>query len=234
MANIGDQLLTPESGWQRIDDRDTHFTYTNMSAETSQNFYNGTYYAINILTNTVSSVEFYFYGTKLRLYDQLYSNRNQGTTITIDDSIVEPCSGYSTTNTSTGMYLYYEKTNLDKRIHHIKIEAPATADSSKSSFAMDCIDIDDDGYMCTEIQYEIQEAQNRKFPVMIGDSTITSEENIANYANTLTSGERQVLIMESGDMFLTDGQGGYKKINSSDSSSSGGTNTLSYFSNPNK
>ena len=228
---VGDNLVSPLSGYQRIDDFNINIKY--IGSWTNSASASGYHNSTSSFTTTVNDYfEFYFYGTKFKIIDRLAENRSSSNSVYIDEVFDSDYSGYKNVSASDEFNSVYEKDGLEKKVHHVKIIKKDT--STNRSMNIDAIDIDDDGYMCTEMQYEIQEAKNRKFPVMIGDSTITSEENIANYANTLTSGERQVLIMESGDMFLTDGQGGYKKINSSDGSSSGGTNTLSYFSNPNK
>lgn len=233
MANIGDKLTSPESGWQRIDDSNVNIKYNGTwNTTTVTGYYNSTLHYSQ--TNNVSYV-FYFYGTKVRIIANDTDGYVEDIDVIIDNSINDSYSLINkfphTSNISNySNILLCEKQGLTKTIH--KVEVKCTNMNNAYSLSLDAIDIDDDGYMCTEIQYEIQEAQNRKFPVMIGDSTITSEENIANYANTLTSGERQVLIMESGDMFLTDGQGGYKKINSGDGSLSGSVKSLPTFEKP--
>ena len=47
-------------------------------------------------------------------------------------------------------------------------------------------------------------------PVKIGD-----KENVQAYAATLTEGQEQLLVTRDGSMFITDGQGGYKKTKAS-------------------
>ena len=210
MANIGDQLLQPESGMQRIDGSNINIKYSGTwTTANSTPYYNGS----NIGTTVAGdSMEFYFYGTKLVLMDSICENRTNSVEISIDNN-TETFSCYSSLSVLSAkcQICTYEKHDLERKIHHIKI---TNNDSSTNRYLfIDCIDIDEDGKMCTEREYEIQEMNNKKFPVMIGDSTITSETNIANYASTLTNGERQLLIMESGKMFLTDGNGSYIKIN---------------------
>ena len=213
MANIGDRLTSPELTWQRVDDTDPKITYVNMIVSTYSSFYNGNFHHVNDYTKP-ATVEFFFYGTKLRLYDQLYSNRNKYTTITIDETLTEPCTGYSPTNHSSGQYLYYEKTGLSKKIHHITLNFIGSESNLGGAFVLDCIDIDEDGRMCTKEEYELQEAKNKLFPVRVGDDTITSEENIAHYCETLTNGERQLLVSDKlKGIYLTDGQGGYVNLN---------------------
>ena len=69
MANIGDQLLQPESGMKRIDNTNLNIKYSGTwITSNSTLYYNGS----NIGTNVVgNSMEFYFYGTKLVLMDSI-------------------------------------------------------------------------------------------------------------------------------------------------------------------
>ena len=64
-TTVGQQLLQPDSGWQRIDDTNPNFTYSgSWNAVMDPKYYDSTRhssYAAN------SSISFKFYGSKLRI-----------------------------------------------------------------------------------------------------------------------------------------------------------------------
>ncbi|WP_459481236.1 Ig-like domain-containing protein [Clostridium saccharoperbutylacetonicum] len=91
------------------------------------------------------TIKFSFYGTKLRLYDNIYSNRIQKSKISFDGGInFETCSAYRAVNSPNAQNLYYEKTGLDKKVHDVIIDIPNETDRC---FGFDCFDIDNDGYL---------------------------------------------------------------------------------------
>lgn len=197
MATIGEVLLTPEDGWQRYDDSNSYIIYNGTwDSSNYTGYYNNTRH---FASSDDSFIEFYFYGTKLRIITLSTPNRGL-CNITIDDV----SESYNASNTSTiYQVLLYEKLNLEKKIHHVKIE------KASSYLDLDCIDIDDDGHMCTEDDYLTQEGLS-EFPVKIADDTIESEADMATYASILTNGQRQLLIVDKlTKMYVTDGQGGY-------------------------
>ena len=203
---IKDQLLRPKNGMKRIDDRDINIKYIDIIGKNNSNaadYYCGTYVSS-------SEIEFYIYSSKIILTTVLnYENRLNKIDVYIDDVLINTVSQYNSTKIIHGCY--FEKLDMEKAIHKIRL-IKNSAETSSYGIIFDAIDIDEDGCLLSEEEY-IEGKIKTKFPVMIGDSTITSETNIANYASTLTNGERQLLIMESGKMFLTDGNGSYIKIN---------------------
>ena len=67
MASIGDQLKTPESGWQRIDDYNMNIKYVGeWMTMSNPNCYNGSVHYLPTNIND-ASVNFYFYGSKIRI-----------------------------------------------------------------------------------------------------------------------------------------------------------------------
>ena len=78
MANIGEQLLQPEAGWRRIDDTFYTIKYSPniIFASNNSETYNLTNHTIQA-NDFDSYIEFYFYGTKLRIVGQVYSNRSK-------------------------------------------------------------------------------------------------------------------------------------------------------------
>lgn len=230
MANIGDQLLQPESGMQRIDDVNINIKYINASyIYDDSNMFNFSNQNRHII-NKDGNCEFYIYSSKFYIlagahhaFDTSYCQ------IMIDDITYEVSLYTSDTlnnDNNQGSHVVYKFKSDKKSIHHIKLNAI-------KDFNFDAIDIDEDGRMCTQEEYELQEAKNRLFPVRVADDTVTTEENVANYTATLTNGERQLLLLNNGDMYLSDGNGSHIKMGGSGSSYSE-IDSLPTFTNPNK
>lgn len=203
-VNVGEQLLTPETGWKRIDDTDT-LILKNPTATgqysgdiIDSSCYNGSTY--QMLEGTIS---FYAYTSRLRIigFRSITSMYAKDIEVYIDGVK----NGTFSNLGSSVMYqcLLYDST-IGEGTHEIVIK---NAGGAYVNF--DCIDIDENGYLLTESEYN----KTDKYPVMIGDDTIVSETNIANYASTLTGGERQLLIADKLQaLYVTDGNGGYVKV----------------------
>lgn len=76
-ATIGQQLINPEAGWQRIDDRDSNLLYFGNGWATFENInaYNGTFH--NMPINPIEKgviLKFKFFGTKLRFIGAKYTD----------------------------------------------------------------------------------------------------------------------------------------------------------------
>ncbi|WP_339169363.1 hypothetical protein MKX75_09090 [Paenibacillus sp. FSL R5-0341] len=140
MATVGDQLLNPESGWQRIDDANKNIIYNGnwISATGDPNTYAGTAHYFTLSGATTNSIEFYFYGTKLRIIDMYWSNRVNNVTVELDGVI----SSYNPNN-STNKYrvIVFERLNLQYGFHKVKL----TTTSTSNNFSLDAIDIDSNG-----------------------------------------------------------------------------------------
>lgn len=208
MAVVGDILLTPEDGWQRIEDNDPLIKYHGewlYQAGTDNTGGGGTIINPSATTEQIQSAyaEFWFYGSKIRIINAYYELSSEKYTMEIDgEKIVTTSRG-----TLTFQCIISEKLNLEKKAHKVRIYSGDT-----SRISLDAIDIDDDGYLLTEDEYLQQTAQD-KFPVMIGDDTIVSETNIFNYANTLVNGERKLLIADKLQaLYVTDGNGSCVKV----------------------
>ena len=82
MANIGDQLLQPETGWQRIEDTNISIKY-----DGEWTFYGNASFSGNSAhyNNTKDFVSFIFYGSKLRIISEYFDNRDTDNLIIIDD-----------------------------------------------------------------------------------------------------------------------------------------------------
>nr|DAQ97541.1 MAG TPA: carbohydrate esterase [Caudoviricetes sp.] len=141
---VGDILTAPETGWKRIDDMDTHFKYVGRGWVTSTNqyLYNGNEHATNGLGDTVS---FKFYGTKLRVLSGKFTNNPNNIDINIDGTSYK----YDQSGTSDykAQVILFEKLGLDLGVHTVIITSP----SSSLYMALDCIDIDDTGYLVATV-----------------------------------------------------------------------------------
>lgn len=141
-ATIGQQLTSPETGWQRFNDSNNLIELTNFNyAHTSQSGnYNGD---LSYSNKSNSKVEFSFYGTKLRIIGQCNTTayRSDGLVITIDDVHYY----YNELgNSLLTQIVEFEITNLESRIHNVSITRK-TSDTKYMTF--DAIDIDDSGYL---------------------------------------------------------------------------------------
>lgn len=204
MADTRDILLHPEEGYKRIDNEDVNIVYSGAwSNDISPENYNGSckYSKNGIIT-------FIFCSSKLRILGSFAPTQSTHVQIEIDDNLYSySCRGGSIQRCS----VLFDKTLADSNIHVCKITNVDTA----NDFTLDCIDIDDDGYLLTREEYEeLLQKSKDNFPVKIGGESIVSETNVANYCATLVNGERQLLISDKlKGIYLTDGQGGYVNLN---------------------
>ena len=142
MANIGEQLFVPESGWKRIDDTDESFSFFNFNFRNNQADYNGT---SHITQRNGATVNFIFYGSRIRIIGG-QGNIFTTATVTIDGNV------YQTTNNTrfTDKYqvIIFEKTDLQKTIHSVSLIT-----NSSSYFIFDCLDIDENGKLFSQEEY---------------------------------------------------------------------------------
>ena len=209
MANIGEVLTAPESGMQRIDD-------TNLNIKYNGNWQDYDKEGISLhYTDAIDDcVTFYVKSNKINIYDMVNrDNRSNIIEIYINDEFVGNINElYPNTEKDIPYMCVYSNNSLNDKVNKIKIINKS--ENSFSRLGLQCIDIDEDGYMCTKEEYELQEAKNRLFPVRVANDTVTTEENVANYTATLTNGERQLLLLNNGEMYLSDGKGSHIKMGS--------------------
>ena len=136
-ATVGDHLASPESGWQRIDNKDLNFIYTGSWEDLSDSeHYNG---SINCSTS-LTSIKFKFYGTKLRILSDENFNHSDNISIKIDGSEYF----YSTlSQPHLKQMIAFEEKDLKLGFHTVEIT------NLKDGYYMnlDAIDIDGTGYM---------------------------------------------------------------------------------------
>ncbi|MCP1425760.1 hypothetical protein J3D43_004276 [Paenibacillus xylanexedens] len=145
MAVLGDQLVAPESGWRRYDDTHVGLKYTGTWTTPSPS--NTVYYggSIRVTSRAVDNnyVTFSFFGTKLRIISDFYSDRHSDNSITID-GVTEMYSAFRTVGSpSLQQSIVYEKTGLPLAFHTVTI---ATG-HNRINFTLDAIDIDETGYV---------------------------------------------------------------------------------------
>ena len=149
MATIGQQLLQPEMGWRRYDDTNSinFIKYTgNWTLSANSGYYGGNVKATNVVGD---KVVFVFYGTKIRLITDIFTNKTKMALIKIDN-IEETYSQYNTISGGLGQVLVYEKTGLPLGIHRVEIKLT----EPNSWLTLDAIEIDSDGELIRPDYFE--------------------------------------------------------------------------------
>ncbi|AQR95607.1 Ig-like domain-containing protein [Clostridium saccharoperbutylacetonicum] len=136
-ATIGQALTAPEAGWKRIS-----CSY-NSNIEYGKDFFD--YKSSGLYHNyeSESYIKLYFYGTKIRIMDDMCDNRKQGAVIYLDNNKGENISSYK----SSGIIhqgMVYEKTGLEQKLHSVYIKIPY---EKSKYFTMFNIDLDENGYL---------------------------------------------------------------------------------------
>lgn len=157
MAVIGESLPLPENGWKRFDNTYSTIIYKGpWESAILSGFYNSTTTWVH--PNGSESVEFFFYGTKLRILSNMNPSCSGNIRITIDGNEYF-YNQYSLKD--SGSILLYEKSGLESYIHTVKINVDMSAPSLNVSgtrvLGLDCIDIDDNGYLISYISYKLNQ-----------------------------------------------------------------------------
>ena len=136
-ATVGQQLKSPESGWQRFEsDANSLFITSGSWSYSSLSTASG---GISKYVKSSATIKFKFKGTKLRYIGAINTDNSERVTINIDgNSEIMNCK-YSPLTYSV---LIYEKTNLENRIHTVTITK-----NDSEYFHFDAIDIDETGYL---------------------------------------------------------------------------------------
>ena len=148
MVTVGQQLLAPETGWQRIDGADTKIIYGGAgswltASHASRYGGNIKYSSVNTISEISHFITFKFKSTKLRILDELAGNRPNQTKIIID-SVEYVYSSYNIASEAYPIFcgLAFEISNLEDREHIVKIYS-----ENVGYLSVDAIDIDDTGYI---------------------------------------------------------------------------------------
>lgn len=139
---IGSQLTTPDEGWKRYDNSSA-MKYEGLgwvSAIGDATTYAGTGHYVPLNGASSNSIEFNFYGTKLRIIDLYWTNRVNNVTIDIDGKV----STWNPNNPANKyQILVFEASGLEKGLHKVKLSTT----SLSGTFSLDAVDIDLDGRM---------------------------------------------------------------------------------------
>ncbi|WP_238948869.1 Ig-like domain-containing protein [Clostridium sp. YIM B02569] len=133
-ATIGQQLTSPEEGWQRIDDEDARLHYTLPTRQQYSGSYSGTLSYTNNGTLT-----FKFKGSKLMI-GTLKHYGHIGYKVNIDGIKYPDVSTYSPN--IQYQIITFAKLDLANDIHTVTI-----SNMNTGFFALDFIDIDNTGYL---------------------------------------------------------------------------------------
>ena len=128
-------------------------------------------------------IEFKVYTSKLRIFVGMHNlcNQNNNHDIYIDEVLITSKSSYINIieGTTTGQRLLFEKTDMSKEIHKIKI-----INNEDGQLLFDCIDIDTDGYLPTRTYHGIGSIGLIKtINELIGKETIPLESDISDLKN---------------------------------------------------
>ncbi|WP_238915081.1 Ig-like domain-containing protein [Clostridium sp. YIM B02555] len=135
-ATVGQQLISPENGWKRIDGTDSKFVYGRTFGVVGDG---ADYKSNDNRSRSIDTMSFSFVGTKLRLIDVLNYDWSNNMSIIIDG-----------VNYTTSMYrnspqyqtIYFQKLDLQEGNHNVIIKS-----NVGGYWGIDCIDIDDTGYL---------------------------------------------------------------------------------------
>ena len=186
-ATVGDRLTQPQTGWQRIDDRDENIVYSGGNwgePFTGNAFYLGTYHLLD--KTATGNMSFKFYGTEFRIIGMKYKDGVDDALISVDGENTWENISFYKQNANAGalnrQIMIYEKTGLEEGIHSVVISK-----QSKGNMFIDAIDIDEDGYM---IPYETVEEdtlniKEEKVNINEGsDKALTLEVTGSNYTTS--------------------------------------------------
>lgn len=177
-ATVGDQLTAPEPGWQRYDDTDALFHYSEgWVFGGDSTCYNGSYSQAD---STTSSVSFLFYGTKLRLISMQYAIYPSPIYIYIDG--VESTFSINDTESIDSQIIVFERTDLASGIHHVEIKQ-TTLNDTRLGYVMDAIDIE--GYLIDPDNPPVVEAPLDLYAVA-GNSQVNLTWDSVDGATTYT------------------------------------------------
>ncbi|MBY6932214.1 Ig-like domain-containing protein [Clostridium botulinum] len=144
-ATVGEQLLQPEEGWKRYDDNDKNINYFDFETEKWRNsnmFKDAATINCNVGVNK-GEVRFKFKGTSFRIISVSGPRRASNVDIYVDGEK----ESFSLNTTNNWQDLSYQKIGLEDSIHEIVINNFIPSYSGNTPFALDALDINQDGYL---------------------------------------------------------------------------------------
>ena len=202
MAKIYEILPQPEEGWKRFDDTDSNIIYNgtwNHNKEPAH--YNKSTTYTDVIGNYY---KFYFYGSKLRLITGYHYNEGI-CTLNIDGIDYEVNSYQTGAQYCT---LTFEKLDLKKGVHIVTGTLNKKNNPGKNYIELDAIDIDEDGYLLTEEEYNQYIKEQNKNDISINK---TLKANLPSS----TTKDIEIHFTEDGEMYINKQDGSFIKVNSS-------------------
>lgn len=140
-ATVGQQLTTPEAGWDRYDDKSNLISrVSSYKIVNDSNFYGGSAYHS---TGSDSKIKFDFVGTKIRLIGYTYTPyRVSEVDVFIDGSKV---GTFSQVGVNVKQSLDFELTGISQGRHSIEIVPHGSQELL--NYVLDAVDIEDTGYL---------------------------------------------------------------------------------------
>ncbi|MBP1906677.1 hypothetical protein J2Z32_003341 [Paenibacillus turicensis] len=136
MATIGQQLLHPEQGWNRYDDRDSNIKYSGTWTKATNS---ALLFQTESYSNVIgSNLSFKFLGTGIRIISSLNTNRSSNIEVSLDGN-KEIISMYR--SSVLNHVVTFEKLDLVNTEHEIVV----TLNDSSGYIQIDAIDIDSTG-----------------------------------------------------------------------------------------
>lgn len=199
-ATVGEKLVEPEEGWQRIDDSDKNIVYSSSIGSTTYKWgneepYKGSYHRLRYPTNSgelealvSSNIKFKFYGSKFRLVDTIgptESTSNSFERMTTDLRVKIDEREYSVDCSSdkiASQVLLLDVVDLDYGVHEVQISA-SNMMMNNCVYFFDCFDINEDGYILPyDSDNTILNIEADKSTVNVYDRVLASLyiDNIAN------------------------------------------------------
>lgn len=141
-ATVGQQLKNPETGWQRIDDKDPLLIYKGTWQKSLSNADRWLDSAMYCNGGSTSTLTFKFYGSKIRLIGEIFTNKPSNNIIIIDNQ------NYTFSEYGNGFArsIVYENLNLEMGIHNVTIKTPSDM-TIDQNLVVDAVDIDSTGYL---------------------------------------------------------------------------------------
>lgn len=140
MATIGDSLTSPETGWQRIEETDSHIeTVGSWSVDTSTSYSGGRcYYS----TSPGRKIKICAKTKNIRILGACHSSYSTTGQIIVDGTTYN--AYYNTSGNANGNILIFELLNLTDTKHIIEVVS-----NDSAIFVFDAIDIDETGKIYT-------------------------------------------------------------------------------------
>ena len=198
MANIGEQLLVPESGWKRIDDTDSNIVCNGTGWQHSPGaelYNNGCVFTQTPGENYV----LYVYTSRIRIISEYHYNMGIFT-INIDNNYSCDVDCYQTGEQY--QILMFEKTDLEKNIHKITVTLKEKVHPGLNDLILDAIDIDDDGFLLNETAYNYI----RNLQPNSNETIVFNKVKKTNLPNT-TDNKFAIYFTDNGEMYINDKDG---------------------------